>query len=748
MRNRRLLSLALLACLAACAGGGVLPGSPGNGAPGGSGQTARADAHRVPVALHVVIGRAHRHRKAGGRGPKFVSPSTNGLAIAVYPHGAAHTLANLIASAVVDVSSGSPACGKHVGFPRTCTATMKLAATSAGHGYDVFVDSYDFPPSPSGSFAGANLLGAGALYNASVALGKANDLAVYISGVISSLSGLPASVSLPGDGFQHTLGIVIDPEDFGNHPISAGAKDPFANPIAVTLKETGGTGNVALSLNGGTPASHVTVTRSSDSVQLIYNGGGAAFYGATVTLTAPAVSGFGGATESLNVSPLILLASGSTHYQVPPYLTLDGNGDVTTVYGVELNPPAGASYSATPSNCSAIADTTTMKPMFFGIPGFVTFARPMQSDGGCTIAVSDGMSTVTLQVLNSYSGFLGSPTVTKFYMPATAPFDAGPTGITTGPDGGVWFYENSAGNNSGLGRIDATGSSPTLKDYPLPSSLGQVPADGIAVGPDENFWFTGYGYASMIGNISQTGVGNGLGEYVRFRSEEHREGADGAMWFTEWGTGNQIGRVTTTGAMTFSGAVAAGTPKLSGITLGSDGNVWFTECAAGVIGKITPSMAVTQIVLAAGSQPVSITSGPDGALWFTDKGKNKIGRIPTTATPANPQVSEYGGATGSAPSGITTGPDGALWFTECTDPTSGTYNGVSVVARLDENSHKITEYGLEFGGLRPYDIAPGPDGAIWFGEFEGHSVDRIAIGSSAAVRRRESLPPQLQRRPR
>ena len=61
--------------------------------------------------------------KVGGRGPKFVSPSTNGLAVAVYPHGAAHTLANLIASAVVDVSSGSPACGKHVGFPRTCTAT-------------------------------------------------------------------------------------------------------------------------------------------------------------------------------------------------------------------------------------------------------------------------------------------------------------------------------------------------------------------------------------------------------------------------------------------------------------------------------------------------------------------------------------------------------------------------------------------------------------------------------------------------
>ena len=747
MGNLRLASLALLACLTACAGGGVLPGSPGSAVPGTSGPAGRVDSHRVPVALHVVIARAHRHHKGGGRGPKFVSPGTNGLDVAVYPHGAAHTLANLIASAVVDVSSGSPACGKHVGYPRTCIANVRLAPTSAGHGYDVVVNTYDTPPSATGSFAGAHLIGVGALSNASVALGKVNDFAVYVSGVIASISGMPASVSLPGDGSEHQLALVIDPEDFGNHAISGGSKDPYANPIVVSLKETGGNGNMTLSLNGGAPAAQVTVSHSTDSVQLTYNGVGAAFYGATVTLTAAAVSGFGGAMESVNVSPLILIATGTSHYVIPPYLALNGNGDVATVYLTELNPRTGAIYSATPSNCSAIVDTTTAKPMFFGIPGFVAFARPTASDFGCTIAVSDGMSTVKVLVVNEYSGSLGSPTVKKFGMPSTAAFDSGPTGITTGPDGGVWFYENST-SSSGLGRIDATGTSPTLKDYPLPSSLGQVPADGIAVGPDDNFWFTGYGYESQIGNISQTGVGTVWANTLGSDPKNIVEGADGAMWFTESGTGNQIGRVTETGAMTFSGAVASGTPKLSGIALGSDGNVWFTECAAGAIGKITPSMAVTQIVLAAGSQPVSITAGADGALWFTDKGKNKIGRIPTTATPANPQVSEYGGATGSSPSGITTGPDGALWFTECSDPTSGTNNGVSVVARLDQNSHKITEYGLEFGGLRPYDIAPGPDGAIWFGEFEGHSVDRIAIGSSAAVRRHASLPPQLQRRPR
>jgi virginiamycin B lyase len=735
MGHVRLTSLALLFALAACAGGGALPGISG-GVSGESMQASREEAQRrVPVALHVVIGRAHKRHRIG-RSPKFVSPGTNGLAVAVYPHGAAHTAANLVTAAVVDVSSGSAACGGHVGFPRTCTASVKLAPTSAGQGYDVVVDTYDASPTASGSLAGAHLLGAGALSNAAVALGKANDLVVYVSGVIASLTGLPAGVSLPGDGNPHTLGIVIDPEDFGNHAITAGANDPFANPISVTLKETGGSGNMQLSLNGGTPGSQVTVSHSSDSVQVIYNGVGQTFYGATVTLTAPAVSGFGGATESMNVSPMVLLASGSAaHYAIPPYLVLNGNGDFATIYETELNPPAGATYSATPSHCSSIVDTTAVKPLYFGIPGFIAFARPTASQNGCTIAVSDGMSTVTLLVINQYTGSLGSPKITEFGTPALM---ASPTGITVGPDGAMWFYENIAGVGGRIARIDATGTSPTLTDYPLPTAQGPVYPGGIAVGPDDNFWFTGYGEGSQLGNVSTGGTGTVWANTASTDPKNIVQGSDGAMWFTEWGAaGNQIGRITTNGTVTVSGTIGAGSLKLSGITLGSDGNAWFTECGAGIIGKITPNMQVTQMVLASGSQPVSITSGPDGALWFTDQGKNAIERIPTSATPADLQLSKYTGATGSHPSGITTGPDGALWFTECSDPTSGPHNGLSVVGRLDANTHVISEYAMPYANLRPYDIAPGPDGAIWFGEQGGDSIDRIAIGSSAAVRQRD-----------
>ena len=64
----------------------------------------------------------------------------------------------------------------------------------------------------------------------------------------------------------------------------------------------------------------------------------------------------------------------------------------------------------------------------------------------------------------------------------------------------------------------------------------------------------------------------------------------------------------------------------------------------------------------AGYTPV-ITNGPDGNLWFTDPAAGKVGRI----TPAG-QVTEFAvpspdnGPSRGAGSAITAGPDGNVWF--------------------------------------------------------------------------------------
>src|SRR5215475_5421800 len=57
-----------------------------------------------------------------------------------------------------------------------------------------------------------------------------------------------------------------------------------------------------------------------------------------------------------------------------------------------------------------------------------------------------------------------------------------------------------------------------------------------------------------------------------------------------------------------------------GITLGPDGNMWFTEAAANQIGRIDPEGNITEFVVPQPlSSPVDIGAGADGALWFTAK---------------------------------------------------------------------------------------------------------------------------------
>src|ERR1035441_9234346 len=136
-------------------------------------------------------------------------------------------------------------------------------------------------------------------------------------------------------------------------------------------------------------------------------------------------------------------------------------------------------------------------------------------------------------------------------------------------------------------------------------------------------------------------------------------GPDGNLWFTEnyaFGVPTQIGRITPSGVMTLF-SIPSGSSE-GGITAGPDGNVWFTEYRAGKSGRITPAGVITEFSIPSGGNPQDITLGPDGNLWFTDA-LAKIGKI----TPAG-VITEFSIPSGGNPQDITLGPDGNLWFTD------------------------------------------------------------------------------------
>ena len=88
----------------------------------------------------------------------------------------------------------------------------------------------------------------------------------------------------------------------------------------------------------------------------------------------------------------------------------------------------------------------------------------------------------------------GTLTITEFPVPTSG---SQLWCITSGPDGNLWFTENT-GNN--IGRITPGG---TVTEFPVPTSASGL--TGITTGPDGNLWFTEHD-VSKIGKITPSGT--------------------------------------------------------------------------------------------------------------------------------------------------------------------------------------------------------------------------------------------------
>jgi virginiamycin B lyase len=164
------------------------------------------------------------------------------------------------------------------------------------------------------------------------------------------------------------------------------------------------------------------------------------------------------------------------------------------------------------------------------------------------------------------------------------------------------------------------------------------------------------------------------------------------------------------------------------LTAGPDGNMWFTEGATNKVGRLDPSTGVvTEFpVPTPDSEPSDIVSGPDGALWFTEFRAGKIARITTagvvTAEYPIPSTGPYFDVftfsltSSTGPRGITVGPDGNLWFAE--------FNA-NQIGRLDPDTGVISEFPIPTPDSRPVGITVGPDGNVWFTEPIGSNIGRI-----------------------
>jgi streptogramin lyase len=316
-------------------------------------------------------------------------------------------------------------------------------------------------------------------------------------------------------------------------------------------------------------------------------------------------------------------------------------GSVRTRVSIAMAALAAALCSA------AVATAGTIGPV---VAEFQTGLTPNVALWGIT-AGPDGNVWFTEESNNAVGRITPGAVITEF----GAGFPTGsPRGIVTGPDGNLWVA--MAGGNGAIARVTKAG---VVTEFPVPTPGD--PTD-IAVGPDNNLWYVDSA-SDLVGRIAPNGsITEFSGLSGGSEPSSITKGPDGAMWMTLARSG-KIGRVTTTGVVSefSSGLSGSGEPK--DIVAGPDGNLWFTLHAnPGAIGRITPKGAVTEFSagLTRDSKPHGIALGPDGALWFTEAGKAAIGRISTDG-----QITEHTiGLSGiHAPWQITAGADGNMWFT-------------------------------------------------------------------------------------
>ena len=270
-----------------------------------------------------------------------------------------------------------------------------------------------------------------------------------------------------------------------------------------------------------------------------------------------------------------------------------------------------------------------------------------------------------------------------------------PTAVTLAGDGSIWFVEQSGSN---VGRIVPTG---VVTEFPAGFS-GSSGSYGITTGPDGHIWFCDP-VRKRIGSIRLDGsfltyfTAGISGSPVSIVA-----GPDNQLYFGE--AEGRIGRISTKGVVTeFPIPGYAGTSNfpVRGLTVGPGGSLWFVNDAHSQIGRLQLANAsidcvgkVWQSLEACGWAGPGNTGYPPGTVF-----KNTVGR---TITADNTVIdgekiigglyigaknvvvrnswiiSNFGGGLGSSGTGvINVQPGGSATITNNTlDGSNGTHAGI------------------------------------------------------------------------
>ncbi len=593
-----------------------------------------------------------------------------------------------------DLSSTSGSCTTTSGS-RSCTLSVIAPIGSD----DLLVQTYDASPVNGAIQSTAHLLGRASVSNVSVANGgAATPIQLSVAGQVSNIGvsggGL---VTFAANGSPHTNTFVVNATDFGNQPIT-GTNTQYANPISVTLSETGGNGHAHLVLNGAT-VTNASLTSTSDAVAVTYDGGGSAGYYATVTFSANGVT-----AQNVNIVPMYVSSTAPQFQNGSVNFTLAGQTVTLTISEAQ----GSLSYTAlTPASGSCASAAVSAAPSGSGTSGSVGLTAGTTAATTCSFVISDALGTTYsipfTTTLTSGGVTIGG--VTEYTV--TSPSNARLGDMVTGADGAVYVAESIGGN---IDRFTTNGSY-TQFAVPTPNAN----PGSLVTASDGAIWFVEKG-SYKVGRMTPSGTFTeySMPNYTTAFPQSLAFSSDGSLYAVDRGNA-QVDPLALLGSfgtpIVLSGSSQ---PTPYGIAADNMGNLYVLDPANNRIAQLSATMnpLYTAIPTAnSNSLWVSVqNAGGAPKVWFSETNANAI------ALDVSGTITEYPIGQNDQPGELTIGPDGNVWFVA---------PGTNTIGMFNTSTHVFTHYAIPTSSASPMGIATGPDSRVWFTEWNTNKVGAI-----------------------
>lgn len=594
--QRAVLIVAILVVVAACSGGGSGGGTPQHPTVAGPLTT--------NATLRIVVPTAAAQSGSTTRHPAFVSSGTQSISVVVQTvNGVAPS--PVPTPVVVPLTPTSPGC---TGAPNATTCTVNVTVP-IGSAVVLAISSY-------ASTDGSGTAIATGLTSAVNTAQSGASFAVTLGGVPATIVLNPTTLQANQDGTTQTLNFTVSAQDAtGATIIPPGA---YASPIALSVS---GDPNGALALSPNAIASPAS---SPAAITVTYTSSRMLPGAATITATA------GGATSHVTFTPL-----GS------------GTGTLTAGYRIFEYP----------------IPTANSQP--YGIT-----AGP----GDSAIWFTENSGKVAKLFPNTCTT---TGTLSCRILEGTLPQPIGPSGIAAGQDGNIWVGGNFASATDHMYVVQPAGScasaaNPDLSTCPItaqPDPVNSPQVGDVRAGSD-SLIHVAMSTSSDIFVAAFYPVSLPAAEYsgesfVSSPTGLTAFGLSSNQWFTAPGT-DQIGVELCWEGCQLSTYAYGGDGLPQGIVNAPNGNLYVADTSGEIVSFAPSSCAgscsfTTYPIPTTASAPKFLTVGPDGNIWFTESATNKIGIF-------NPSTHKFTELTlptaGATPWGITLGPDGNIWFTE------------------------------------------------------------------------------------